>query len=86
MSIRKLEEEKKKMPPGTRLLSEEERLKTLKSLEEAKAEARVALDKLPLSMRTLSLAKRKENLENKVDELEKAIKSFSREKVYIALD
>ena len=81
---RKAEEQKRKIPPGTRLLSEEERLTTLKTLQETKAEAQKALEKLPISMKTLALAQRKTELEKKIDEMDQAIKTFSRKEVFIA--
>ncbi len=83
---RKLEEAKKKIPPGTRMLSEEERLSTLATLQETKAEAQKALQKLPLSMKTLALAQRKAELERKIDEMDKAITTFSRKEVFIAIE
>jgi len=81
-----MEEKKKKMPPGTRMLSEEERLNTLKTLQETRAEAQRALDKMPLSMKTLALTQRKAELEKKIDEMDKAIKTFSRKEVFIAVE
>ncbi len=81
------------LPPGTRLLSEEERLETLKnlsqSIEEIKnvlgeAEVRKILETMPLSLKTLSMRKQKEELERKLDEIDKAIDTFSRKNVYIA--
>lgn len=76
--------EKKKMPPGTRLMTEEERLVTLKELETNKEEAMKLLEKLPISLRTESLKMRKRELEEKIVTIEKSISTFSRKKVYIA--
>ena len=74
------------MPPGTRLLSEEERVETLRILKQTKIATQNALSQIPLSMRTLSLAKRKEELERKLEEMDNAIKTFSRKKVYVAIE
>lgn len=76
-------EEEKKHPPGTKLLSEEERLSTLDSLKESKNNIMNLLEKMPMSMRTLALQNRKTELENKINEIEEAIKQFSRKNVYI---
>ena len=74
------------LPPGTRLLSEDERLETLNNLKASKTEVEKLISKMPLSMRTLALQQRKTELEKKVDELDKAIATFSRPKVYIAIE
>ncbi len=81
-----MEEDKKKLPPGTRMLSEEERLETLKNLHESRTEAQKALEKLPLSMRTMALVQKKAELEKKIDEIDKAIKTFSAKEVFISIE
>lgn len=43
------------------------------------------LDKLPISMKTLALEQKKKDLETKLIEVEKAITTFSRKKVFIAI-
>jgi len=48
-----LEEEKSKMPPGTRLMPEHERLETLVDLHDSKREINTALEKLPVVSKTL---------------------------------
>ena len=75
-----------KLPPGTRLLSEEERLETLRNLQENKKEVEKVLGKLPISMKTLALQQKKAELEKKIDEIDRAIATFSRPQVYIAVD
>lgn len=85
-SYRKEEAEREQLPPGTRLLSEEERLETLKNLKESKADIEKMIGKMPISMRTLALQQRKADLEKKVEELDRAIATFSRPKVYIAIE
>ncbi len=74
------------VPEGTRLLSEEERVETLKNLKATRTELERALEKLPISLKTVALHKKKEELEKKMDELGRAIESFSKPKVFIALD
>lgn len=72
------------MPPGTRLMKEEERVKTLEELVKNRKDINEMLINMPLSMRTDALRNKKRELENKLDELEKAITTFSRKVVYIA--
>lgn len=82
----KKEEEraKAKMPVGTRLMSEEERVATLEELKVKKSEIASMLFSLPLSLRTDALKHKKTELENKLTEVEKAIDTFSRRVVYVA--
>ena len=67
-------------------MSEEERLETLKNLQESKKDVEKVLGKMPISMRTLALQQKKAELEKKIDELDQAIQTFSRPQVYIAID
>jgi hypothetical protein len=50
-----LEAEKAKHPPGTRLMSEEERLETLNDLNESRKEINNALEKLPVVIKTIMM-------------------------------
>lgn len=86
LSKEKKEQEKlkAKMPVGTRLMSEEERVQTLEELRKNRAAVNDMLMSMPLSMRTDALKNKKKELENKLSELEKAIGNFSRKVVYIA--
>eukprot|EP00356_Strombidium_inclinatum_P015863 CAMPEP_0170504754 /NCGR_PEP_ID=MMETSP0208-20121228/48867_1 /TAXON_ID=197538 /ORGANISM="Strombidium inclinatum, Strain S3" /LENGTH=95 /DNA_ID=CAMNT_0010785191 /DNA_START=1384 /DNA_END=1667 /DNA_ORIENTATION=- len=52
---RLIEEEKAKMPPGTRLMPEEERLDTLKDLQDSKKEITNTLEKLPVVSKTIAM-------------------------------
>ena len=72
------------MPPGTRLMTEEERIKTLEELEAKQKEIATMLFSLPLSMKTDALKNKKRELETKLNDLEKAISTFSRKVVYVA--
>lgn len=49
MERRRREEEEAKIPPGTRLMGEEERLKTLDELHQTKKELNNMLEKMPLA-------------------------------------
>lgn len=48
-----VEEERARHPPGTRLMSDEERLDTLKDLQDSKKEINSAMEKLPVVSKTL---------------------------------
>jgi len=48
-----VEEERAKIPAGTRLMPEEERLETLKELQDSKKELNATLEKLPVVSKTL---------------------------------
>jgi hypothetical protein len=79
-----VEEERARHPPGTRLMSDEERLETLKDLQDSKKEINSALEKLPVVSRTIAMEKHKKSLEEKLMRLEKAIETFSKKMVYVA--
>lgn len=51
----KKELKKSGAPPGTKLMPEEERLQTLKDLEENKKKVEEILNKMPISMQSLNL-------------------------------
>jgi len=72
--------------PNMRLMGEEERLETLKNLKQVKGDLEAALEKLPVTLKTVALVKKKLDMEKKIDDLNKAIESFSKPKVYIALE
>lgn len=71
-------------PPGMVLLDEEERQRTLRVLAASLEEARARMNRLPLRVETLSQVRRKNELEEKLHEIEDAIKVFDRTKVYVA--
>ncbi len=50
-----VEEERLKHPPGTRLMPEEERLETLKDLNESRKEINNALERLPVVIKTIMM-------------------------------
>jgi hypothetical protein len=81
----KLKEEKN-YPKGTRLLSETERIKTLNGLNESKKELLEQIEKLPISMRTVAVNHKRDELFKKLDEIEDAIKMFERKKVFVKIE
>jgi len=81
----KRQEEASKYPKGTKLLSEEERISTLNGLIENKKEITNQLEKMPITTRTNSIRIRKEELLNKLEEIEKAIEMFSKKQVFVKI-
>ena len=78
-------EEDAKNPPGMRLMTEDERLETLEMLIKAKDEAMLDYNKLPIAANNMAIKQRRQDIEDKLQEVEKAIKTFTRPKVYVAL-
>lgn len=80
-----LAEEIAKNPPGTRLMPEGERQKTLEDLNLAKKETNMIIEKLPIVAKSMRMEKHKSELEQKLVRLDRAIETFSKEKVYVAI-
>lgn len=83
---RQEERAKARMPPGTRLMTEDERISTLEELQRQKREISDMLFSIPLSCKTEALKNRKRELEAKLIEIERAVTTFSRKVVYIKED
>lgn len=66
-------------------MPEEERQATLRDLEEAMTETTKQLEKLPVVAHSQKMERHKTELEQKMQRLEKAISTFSKPKVYIAI-
>ena len=81
---RMVEEEKAKIPPGTRLMPESERLETLQELKDSRREINNAIEKLPVVSRTQHMEKHRKDLEDKLIRIERAIETFSKKTVYVA--
>ena len=79
-----VDQERAKIPEGTRLMPEEERLETLRELEQSKKDLNKALEKLPVVLRTIAMERHKKDLEDKIDRVEKAIVTFNKSRVYVA--
>mmetsp|Transcript_12775 Transcript_12775/g.34834 ORF Transcript_12775/g.34834 Transcript_12775/m.34834 type:complete len:297 (-) Transcript_12775:213-1103(-) len=73
------------IPPGMRLLPDEERLETLAILAKNKQDVERAIQALPLRIETPSAIRRKEDLERRLSEIEDATKIFQRPKVLVHL-
>ena len=87
--LKNLENKKKeeeKYPKGTRLLSEEERLFTLKKLKESKKELENLIEKLPITLNSLSSRNKQQKLYKELDEIEQAILTFSKTQVFVKID
>ena len=80
---RLIDEENAKLPPGTRLMAEEERLQTLEDLLASKKATNNLLEKLPIAVKSLKMQEYKKSLEEKLNKLERAIETFSKKKVYV---
>lgn len=78
-----IDEENAKLPPGTRLMPEEERLSTLTDLIASKKATNDKLERLPIQIKSLKVAALKRELEDKMTRLERAIETFSKQKVYV---
>lgn len=54
-------------------------------MKQSKAEVNVLLEKLPIGSTTLTVQRRRKELEEKLMRIERAIDTFSKKTVYIAL-
>jgi hypothetical protein len=77
--------EEMKAPEGMRLLPEEERLENLAMLDKTRQELFSLINRLPIAANSMSIRQKRTEYENKLNEVEAALKTFSRKKVYIAL-
>ena len=84
--IEELKKEQEKYPKGTRLLSEDERIFTLNKLLESKKEIENLVAKLPITMNSQSAKNKQDELYKKLDEIDNAITTFSRKKVFVKVD
>ena len=84
--IEKLKKETSKYPKGTRLLSEEERLFTLEKLKQGKNDINQIIEKLPITCDSQAFRNKKEELFKKLDEIENAIETFSKKKVFVKVE
>lgn len=80
----KQQKEESKWPKGTRLLSEEERVKILNDLIKTKNNLENIYEKMPLTNRSMLVREKREEIENKMKEIEKSIEMFSRKRVFVA--
>ncbi|XP_052542028.1 enkurin domain-containing protein 1 isoform X2 [Tympanuchus pallidicinctus] len=73
-------------PPGHTMMPEGQRLEMLGSLKQSQEQLIKDLVMLPMRADTLSIQKRRVELERKLSQIEEALKIFSRPKVFIKLD
>ena len=66
-------------------MPEEERLQTLQDLLASKKLTNNLLERLPVSIRSLKMAEHKRELEDKINKLDRAIETFSKQKVFVQL-
>ncbi|NWU69956.1 ENKD1 protein, partial [Pterocles burchelli] len=74
------------IPAGHAMMPERQRLETLSNLKQSQEQLIKELVMLPVRTDTLSMQKRREELERKLSQIEEAIQIFSRPKVFIKLD
>jgi len=86
MEKKRQDDEQAKCPPGMKLMHEQERVETLQILQRGKDEVWQAINKLPIASNTMTVQKRRAEYEAKLQELENAIRTFSKPKVYVALN
>lgn len=79
-------EEEATYPKGTKLLKEEERVATLRTLIDNKIIITNIVEKMPVTKHSMCVQKRKEELEKKLDEIDNAIIMFSKKKVFVKCD
>lgn len=84
--IERKKKEEENYPKGTRLLPEEERLLTLQKLKQSKKEIENLLEKLPITLNSLGLKIKQQKLCKELDEIDKAIETFSRKQVFVHID
>jgi len=77
------EAEANRCPPGMRLLSEGERSGLYEALAKERQVTVLALNRIPLGASAPSILKRKSSLERRLEELEKALQTFSQPKVFV---
>ena len=84
--IEKIKKETAKYPKGTRLLSEEERISTLEKLKQSKEDINKVIEKLPITCDSQAFSNKKDELFKKLDEIENAIETFSKKKVFVKVE
>lgn len=80
-----IDEENAKLPPGTRLMLEDERLATLEDLILAQKNTNRELERAPVVAHSLKMNKYKKELEEKLIRLDRAVETFSKQKVYVQI-
>lgn len=63
--------ERRNLPPGMRLMEEQERQEMLQALQNTKKELQFEIERMPITMKTMSMQKRRDELEEKYRNIEK---------------
>lgn len=84
--MEKLKKETAKYPKGTRLLSEEERISTLEKLKQSRDDINKIIERLPITCDSQAFRNKKDELFKKLDEIENAIETFSKKKVFVKIE
>eukprot|EP00891_Asterochloris_glomerata_P008860 jgi/Astpho2/8860/e_gw1.00129.68.1_t len=71
------------IPPGMRILPDEERLEMLRVLQQSRTETEGKLSELPFVVETATMIKHKAALEARMKEIEDGMRLFSRSKVLV---
>lgn len=74
------------VPAGHRLMADDERLETLEHVQLKRKALLDELSSMPIRNDTLRIRTKREELEQKLNKVEEAIKIFSRQKVFVKLD
>eukprot|EP00106_Octopus_bimaculoides_P007834 XP_014775276.1 PREDICTED: enkurin domain-containing protein 1-like isoform X2 [Octopus bimaculoides] len=74
------------VPPGHKVLPDNERVETLELLQKNQGELLQKIQKLPLSNDSIRAQKRRQELESKLAEIDEAVKIFSRSKVFVKIE
>lgn len=80
------EAERRKIPPGMRKMTEEERAETIHILECNKKEVMDSIKKLPLVIETPSMIRHQGELNKKFKEIESAMAIFRKPVVFVAME
>ena len=73
----------KALPPGMTKMDEAERVQMLEHLVSTKRELQSTLESLPISMRSEALRKQKRELEERLNDVDRGITTFSRKVVFV---
>merc|ERR1719222_171857 len=81
-----LEAERRKIPPGMRKMTDEERAETMQILECNKKQIMDSIKNLPLVIETPSMKRYQSELNQKMNEIEKTMAVFRKPIVFVAMD
>jgi len=79
----RIEADRMKIPPGMKLMSEKERVETLTLLKDNASKLEDALGKMSITSDTLKTRQRKAELREKLQEVDSAVKLFSKKHVFV---